>query len=330
MDYKAGAIAHSNIALIKYWGKRNSHNNLPAVGSISLTLKELFTQTQVCFNEAIAQDILFLNGDRASAAMEERVSKFLDIVRFKSGIKYSAEIKSHNNFPTGAGLASSASAFAALALAASSAAEISLSPAQLSELARCGSGSAARSIYGGFVEMKVGKKSNGSDSFAVRLADKDYWDIVLLIVITADTEKDIGSTQGMNHTELSSPYYGQWIKTSSDDLKEMRSAIKDKDFVKLGELTEYSCLKMHALCFSARPALIYWNDLTFQLIHLVRDIRKSGIPVYFTIDAGPQVKILTLPQHVGYLRDTIKEISGINRIIETTLGPDAQVIGVMR
>jgi diphosphomevalonate decarboxylase len=330
MRHKAAAIAHSNIALIKYWGKRGSALNLPAVGSISVTLKELFTQTQVHFDPDLKQDLLILNGKRAACEIEQRARNFLDLIRLKTGIKFNAEIVSHNNFPTGAGLASSASAFAALALAASKAAGKTLTRAQLCELARRGSGSAARSIFGGFVEMKMGRESNGSDAIAIKLADHNYWHIVLLIVITDTLEKDVGSTQGMNHTENSSPYYSRWIKTSANDLKEMRLAIKNRDFEKMGELAEYSCLKMHALCFSARPALIYWNHLTVELMHCVRKLRNSGLPAYFTIDAGPQVKVITLPEYTPALQKELQEIPGIKKIIETGLGPDAKLVEVSK
>jgi diphosphomevalonate decarboxylase len=326
MNYKAAAQAHSNIALIKYWGKQASQLNLPAVGSISLTLNELYTITSVCFKKDQEADTLFLNNNRASQEVKARVSTFLDIFRAKANIKFMAEVISENNFPTGAGLASSASAFAALSLAASAALGLKLSKTELSQLARLGSGSAARSIYGGFVEMKKGNEVDGSDAVAIQLADQRYWDLRLLILITSHAEKEIGSTMGMNHTAQTSPYYASWIATSNDDIHEMRSAIAGKDLEKLGELAEFNCLKMHALGFSARPALIYWNELTIQLIHAVRELRKSGLPVYFTIDAGPQVKVISIPEYIQKVRNELNAIPGIKSSIETSLGPDAKII----
>ena len=326
MHHNATAVAHSNIALIKYWGKHNSALNIPAVGSISLTVKELTTQTQIHFNPDMKHDVLILNGKRASHAIEDRSSKFLDIIRLKSGLRFYAEMVSQNNFPTGAGLASSASAFAALALAASKAAGKNYTKTQLSELARYGSGSAARSIYGGFVEMKIGQKSDGSDTVAVQLANPDYWQIKLLIIITATSQKEVGSTKGMNHTLNTSPYYPQWVNTSVIDIQEMRLAISNKDFEKMGELAEYNCLKMHALCLSARPAVIYWNQVTVELMHFVRELRNSGLPAYFTIDAGPQIKVITLAHYVGTLRKKLQVLPGIKKIIETDLGPDAKLV----
>jgi diphosphomevalonate decarboxylase len=326
MNYRAAAKAYSNIALVKYWGKQASPLNLPAVGSISVTLNELHTTTQISFSKDVDQDRLILNKMRASKEVEQRVCNFLDLVRSAANVNLKAEVISDNNFPTGAGLASSASAFAALALAGCSALRLNLSKAALSELARRGSGSAARSIYGGFVEMKKGEKGDGSDAIAIQLADHNYWDLRLLILVTSEAEKEISSTSGMNHTAQTSPYYSQWVINSGGDIDSVRSAIASKDFEKLGEITEYSCLKMHALSLSARPAIIYWNALTLDLMHAVRDLRRSGLPVYFTIDAGPQVKVITVPQYIERIKGELAHIPGIKKSIETSLGPDAETL----
>ncbi len=321
------ARANSNIALIKYWGKKNIGLNLPAVGSISITLNELYTETSVEFKAGLSQDHLVLNGQSASAPDTGRVSRFLDIIRKRSNTGLFAEIISANNFPTSAGLASSASGFACLALAGSSAAGLDLTPVQLSELARLGSGSAARSIFGGFVEMKKGLESDGSDSVAEQIAMRKFWDLRLIIAITSEEKKKTGSTDGMIVTRDTSPYYSAWIESSENDLAEMRDAIRRRDFEALGELTEYSCLKMHALAMAAKPGLIYWNNTTIDLIHMIRDLRKKGLPVYFTIDAGPQVKAVCLPEYVGQVRDEIRKNPGVLRVIETGLGGDAMIVG---
>ena len=323
---KATATAHSNLALVKYWGKRNTPLNIPAVGSISITLKELLTRTTVQFDPSLDADILILNNVRSDQIKEKRISKFIDIIRNKAKIKYNAKIISENNYPTGAGLASSASGFAALTLAATKAAQVSLHPNQLSVLARQGSGSAARSIFGGFVEMKVGEKSDGSDSFAVQLADENYWNLNVIVAITTEGEKPTGSTEGMRHTELTSPFYKDWISSSQEDLNEMQSAISAKDFEKLGELSEYSCLKMHALMMSAKPGLIYWNQTTMAVVEFVRELRQKNIQCYFTIDAGPQVKIICLPNESEKIEEQISQINGVKKIILTKLGPGATLI----
>jgi len=323
----AKAVACANIALIKYWGKRNIALNLPAVGSISLTLEALKTQTQATFNPTLEKDNLIINSQQASESQQMRVSKFLDIIREKSGISDYAEIISKNNFPTDAGLASSASAFAALTLSATHAAGLELSKKDLSKLSRIGSGSAARSVYGGIVEMQRGENQSGEEDFAIPLASQDYWDLRLLILITSKKEKEIGSTEAMKMTAETSPYYNGWIDSSTQDLKEMREAIRTRDFEKLGDLAEYSALKMHALTLSTRPPILFWNSKTLELIEQVRKVRQDGIPAYFTIDAGPQVKVITLPDHLNFLKKHFQSFRGIENMIESKLGPDVKLVG---
>lgn len=324
---KATATAHSNLALVKYWGKQNSALNLPAVGSISITLKDLTTRTTVQFDPHFDSDILILNGVRAGEGKQKRVSAFLDLVRRRAKITQHARVTSENNYPTGAGLASSASGFAALALAAAAAAQLSFSPEQLSILARQGSGSAARSIFGGFVEMKAGEKPDGTDSYAVQLAHENHWGINVIIAITTDQEKQIGSTEGMTQTALTSPFYSDWISSSKKDLDEMRCAISTKDFQKLGEISEHSCLKMHGLAMSAKPGIVYWNGATISIIHAVRDLRQKNLQCYFSIDAGPQVKIICLPHDAENIENFVTDIPGVKNVIRTMLGPEAKLIG---
>jgi len=323
---KATATAHSNLALVKYWGKQDSALNIPAVGSISITLKELITQTSVEFDPDCDNDTLILNGVRAEEEKEKRVSAFLNLVRRQAKIDHFASVTSKNNYPTGAGLASSASGFAALALAATAAAKISFSPEQLSVLARQGSGSAARSIFGGFAEMKAAERPNGSDSHAVQLADENHWGINVIIAITTDHEKQIGSTAGMTQTALTSPFYTDWISSSKRDLDEMRTSIALKDFQKLGEISEHSCLKMHGLAMSSQPGIVYWNAATISIIHFVRELRQKNLLCYFSIDAGPQVKIICLPNDAEKIENLVKDIPGVKRMIRTSLGPGAKLI----
>lgn len=323
---KAAARAHSNIALIKYWGKRDPTLNLPAVGSISVTLAKLQTISQVQFREDLIRDKVVINGREAETAEAERVSKFLDLVRVKAGLRFFAEVSSRNNFPTGAGLASSASAFASLALASSHAAGLKLNCSQLSILARQGSGSAARSIFGGFVEMRVGRKKDGSDCYAVQLQDENYWDLQMLIAITSEKKKDVGSTPGMEHSAKTSPYYKEWIRTNRHDLKEMRQAIAEKDFTKLGELSEVSCLKMHSVALSSMPGIIYWNAATLECIQHIKELRHRGCEVYFTIDAGPQVKAICLSPDIEKVKTTLENTPGVMRVISSKLGSNATIL----
>jgi diphosphomevalonate decarboxylase len=323
---EATALACSNLALIKYWGKQNIELNTPAVGSISITLDALTTTTTVCFDSLFKKDIFKLNRTPAGYEKEKRVSKFLDLIRKHAKLNLYAEVISENNFPTGAGLASSASGFAALAMAATNATNLSFSPDQLSAFARRGSGSAARSVYGGFVEMKVGKQKNGSDSIAFQIADEKYWPLNVFILLTTEIEKAIGSTAGMQHTANTSPFYKNWVNSSKRDLSEMRDAIKKKDFTKLGELSEFSCLKMHALAMAAKPGIIYWNSTTIELIHRIREMRKEGLESYFTIDAGPQVKVLCQANDVNLLKKNLLEIPGVKKMILSGLGPGAKLL----
>lgn len=323
---EAVAIAHSNIALIKYWGKRNSYLNIPAVGSISVTLKELYTRTKIRFDSAFDKDQLVINGQTASLPETERISRFLHLIRRQARLKLAARVESENNFPTAAGLASSASAFAALALGASHAAGLSLGSKELSILARRGSGSAARSIFGGIVEMHRGRSNHGRDAFAEPVADRHYWDLRVLIAITSQVRKKTASTEGMTQSKRTSPYYRAWIRTSEQDLRDMREAIQNKDFEKLGELTEYSCLKMHALAMASNPGLIYWNGTTVDGIQLIRELRQKGHAVYFTIDAGPQVKAICLPQDAAAVSEALQSLPGVQKVIHSALGDDARII----
>lgn len=323
---KVKARACSNIALVKYWGKRDVKLNLPAVASISITLDTLYTETSVLFDSALMMDKLILNGEIAAEKDTIRLSKFLGLIRHKAGLKDFANVDSINNFPTSAGLASSASSFACLALAASRAAGLNLSNSELSEYARLGSGSAARSVFGGFVEMKLGQKSDGSDAVAEQLFPEDYWDLTVLIAITSEAKKKTGSTDGMEVSRLTSPYYKSWIDSSVIDIKEMRNALKEKDFQKVAEISEFSCLKMHALAIAANPGLIYWNGTTVNLIHRVRVLRNEGIPVFFTIDAGPQLKAICPSEYTANVESVLSAEKGIKRIIKSRLGGNAKIL----
>jgi len=323
---KISARAHSNIALIKYWGKKDVALNIPAVGSVSLALAGLFTETTVLPSDRIKTDTFILNDRPASAGDSKRLSLFLDRVRRLSGKNVFFEVESVNNFPTSAGLASSASGFAALSLAATSAVGLELTPTELSGLARLGSGSAARSIFGGFVEMAVGRNDDGSDAVARMLYPADYWDLSILIAVTSEKQKKTGSTDGMELSRHTSPYYPAWIASSDNDLSEMRGCLAAKDFEKLADLSEYSCLKMHALALASRPGLLYWNGATVSLMHAVRELRQSGIPVFFTVDAGPQVKAICPTPYLSRVKERLENIPGVARTIESALGGAAQLI----
>jgi diphosphomevalonate decarboxylase len=300
------ARANTNIALVKYWGKRDGALNLPAVGSLSLTLDALSTRTSVVFDGKLDRDQLVLNGAVADDRATARVSKLLDLVRREAGIDARAQVESANDFPTAAGLASSASAFAALALAASRAGGLTLDGRTLSILARRGSGSAARSIYGGFVEMHRGERSDGSDSFAEPIATD--FDVRLVIAATTTGPKATLSTDGMKHTASTSPYYDAWVRMSDGDIAAAKQAIARHDLEGLGIVTEQSCLSMHASAMAARPAVVYFNGATIEGYRLIQELRRGGVPAWFTCDAGPHVKALTDAAHAQQVERVLAQL----------------------
>jgi diphosphomevalonate decarboxylase len=321
------AIAHPNIALVKYWGKRDASLNLPAVGSVSVTLSGLSTRTQVRFSAEYTQDTLHVNGVYRPEAME-RVSKVLDEVRLRAPAcaLLKAAVVSENDFPTAAGLASSASGFAALAAAACGAAGLNLNSATLSVLARIGSGSAARSVLGGFVEMLKGCKEDGSDSYAHTLFEPAHWPLTGFVAVTQETPKSISSTVGMQHSKKQSPFYEGWVSSADADIALAKHAIAHKDFEALAQVSEHSCLKMHGLMMSTQPALLYFNPATWAVMHEVRVLRKQGLAAFFTVDAGPQVKVLCTPQDVQRVCEAVQSIPGVLRTIPVSLGGPVRVL----
>lgn len=326
----AQAVARANIALIKYWGKRRDDAgaatlNLPAAGSLSITLDALATRTRIRFDPSLREDSLRLNG--REVAPGAKISGFLDLFRARAAKRVFAAIETENNFPTGAGLASSASGFAALAVAADAALRLGLPPAELSALARQGSGSAARSIFGGFVEWHRGEREDGTDSHAEVLADAEHWPLRVLVAVTDERPKVTGSTDGMTRTEFTSPYFDAWVDGQEADLADARAAVLARDFEKLADVSEFSCLKMHATALAARPGVVYWNAGTVEALHAVRALRARGAAVFFTIDAGPQLKAICLPDAEIAVRETLLEVNGVQRIIASGLGAGAEVKG---
>ncbi len=320
---QATAVAQPNIALVKYWGKRNEKLNLPAVSSLSITLDALHTRTRVGFDEAFETDSFLLNGSPADAT---RVTACLDHLRALAGTDVRAAIVTENDYPTAAGLASSAAGFAALVVAADAALGLGLLPRALSLYARRGSGSAARSIFGGFVEMARGEREDGNDAVARALLDAHAWPLGVVIAVTSTSAKPVGSTEGMRATAASSPFYAAWVDSARADLTQARRAIMARDFGGLAAISEHSCLKMHGLGFAARPPLIYWNETTMACLHAVRELRAGGTPVFYTIDAGPQVKAVCLPEAIEDVAATLSGISGVLQVITSGLGAGARVV----
>jgi len=320
--HTATALAHPNIALIKYWGNRDDALRLPANGSISMNLEGLETRTSVSFEVARQDDSLTLNGQPISGAGLQRVSSFLDLVRQIANLNMHADVTSISNFPLGAGIASSAAAFAALALAASQAAGLHLSEADLSRLARRGSGSACRSIPAGLVEWQMG--TGDADSFAVSIAPPGYWDLADCIIILSSEHKSIGSTEGHARTGTS-PLQASRIADAPRRLEICRSAIRQQDFAALGEIVELDSDMMHAVMMTSRPALFYWQAATLTVMQAIRTARGKGLPACYSIDAGPNVHVITEAAEMERVTGLLRSLPGVREVRQARVGGPAKL-----
>lgn len=316
---RAIAQAQPNIALIKYWGKRDIKRNLPAVGSMSLTLESLWTKMTVRFSPEIEHDWLAVNGETADE-MLPRVVRCLDQVAGKQ--RHFATIESDCNFPIAAGLASSAAAFAALVTAASSACRKSSDRLILARAAGVASGSAARSLFGGIVELE-----SGDDEINVlALAEPDDWPLRVVVAVTAGGTKPVSSGDAMILSEKTSPFYSSWVANQEDDLDVARCAVQARNFEQLAAVSEHNCLKMHSVMWTSRPPVVYWNKATLACMETIRALQDEGQAVFFTIDAGPQLKAICLPENEALVAATLGAVDGVEAIMTTGLGPGAQLL----
>ena len=288
------AFAPSNIALCKYWGKRDAALNLPVNSSLSISLENLGTRTEIRLSE---RDSVVLNGNEVSSgdSFSVRVLEFLDLFRLGLGNVH-FKIHTENNIPTAAGLASSASGFAALVMALDDLAGWGLGRKELSMLARLGSGSASRSVYDGFVQWHAGSNPDGADSFAEPLP-QTWPEFRIGILEISDAQKAVGSRDGMNRTVETSELYKSWAQQAAADLETIRTAIDARDFPLLGKTAERNALSMHATMLAAWPPLLYLQPETIEQIHNVQRVRAEGLEVYLTIDAGPNIKLLFLERN---------------------------------
>ena len=301
---KGEAFALSNIALCKYWGKRNSELNLPINSSLSVSLGHLGTNTQIARHEK--RDKTLLNGSElaSTAKFATRLSSYLDLFRPTSDFFF--HIETTNNFPTAAGLASSASGYAALAMALNDFFGWDLDNKKLSILARIGSGSASRSLYNGFVEWHAGAAETGMDSYAEQIPVE--WPELRLAVVTVSSHtKPIGSTEGMKRTVETSTLYKSWPEKAARDIEHIRAAIQNKDFELLGGTAESNALAMHATMIDTQPSVLYWLPETVATFHKIWQLRQDGLALYFTIDAGPNVKVLFQSQDENIVQNEFKE-----------------------
>jgi len=308
------ACAHPNIALVKYWGKSERPGNYPAAPSLSITLDALLTTTRVETCEGA--DRVFFDG---AAVDDAKVLGCLAELRAEFGIPY-LEVHTSNDFPTAAGLASSASGFAALITAINAHCGLELSPKAQSDRARQASGSAARSVFGGFVAL------DGPDWVAHQVLEPDAWPLTTVIAITTSKRKPVPSSKGMRISQATSPYYPAWVTSTSKDFEHALEIVQARDFEALAALAEHSCLKMHGLMLSSQPGLLYWNPATVACLHAIRDLRERDVPVFFTIDAGPQVKAICLPAAENDVLAALQGIAGVERLLSSGLGAGARVV----
>ena len=324
----ATAIAHPNIALAKYWGKLDAGDNLPAVPSVSLTLAGMATRTEVSLEGASATDELRLDGAPIAGRPLQRASRLLDLLWRAAGRdepRPPALVTSHNDFPTAAGLASSASAFAALAVAGDGAFATGLSREDLSSLARQVSASAGRSLFGGFVELAAGQAGMTSLA-AAPIADESHWALRLVVAVTSRGGKAVGSTEGMLRTAATSPLYSAWVASARASCERVRRAVLARDLASLGSAAEQSALTMHATALAADPGILYWNGATLEVMHAVRQMRSEGVEAYFTIDAGPHVKVIVEESAAAEVAGLLAAVPGVLSTIVARPGPGAHLV----
>lgn len=316
---KFRAKAHSNIALIKYWGKEDEDLIIPKNNSISLTLDALYTETEVSFIDK-DNDLFYLNDELQGEKEHKKISAFIDIFRKISGNRSKVHVKSYNHVPTAAGLASSASGYAALSMALNSLFELNFNKKDISKLARRGSGSAVRSIYGGFVEWEKG--NNHETSFATKIDDAN-WDIAMIILVLNDGKKTISSRVAMKKTIETSPLYNAYVESSHIDIKEIKKAIINRDFIQMGKIAEHNAMKMHATMLSSNPPIMYFEEKSIRAINKVKELREKGFDIFYTMDAGPNVKIICKKSQA---KDIISQIKNdFENIIFSEIGKDAEV-----
>lgn len=308
---KATAIAHPNVALIKYWGKKDEISFLPMNNSISVTVDSLYAKITLEFSDQYKEDSATLNGKQPEGKIMQRTTEHLNRIRKLANIDLHAKGAVEMNFPIGAGLASSAAGFAALTVAASKAAGLKLSKKQLSILSRQGSGSSCRSIHGGYVEWKKGTDSE--NSYAVQLADKDHLDMRIITCIVSKKERVADTRGGMKIAQSTSPLYKARLDFVKKELPLMKKAILDKDFKTIGSMAERDCMLLHATAITADPVLLYWVPESLRVMHAVRLWRTEGLEAYYTIDTGANVHVLCMPENQ---EEVISRLKAIPEIIE--------------
>jgi len=320
---KATAIACSNIAFVKYWGKRDEALRLPLNSSLSMTLSQATTITTVALDAHLPQDEVVIDGQPAPPRVRCRVVRHLDRVRKMARTEKHARVVSRNSFPRDAGIASSASGFAALTLGAVEAAEQTLTREELSRLARLGSGSAARSIPAGFCEWHAGR--GHESSWAEPIAPPQHWPQLRdVVAVLTRSPKSVSSSEGMALAQTS-PHLETRLALIPGRLERLRQAIKERDVTVLGEISEEEAIELHFIAMSSRPPIYYWRPETLAVVHRVLTWRSDGLRVYFTIDAGPNVHLLCEEEDAGAIVASLGAMGEVEQIIVNAPGPGAHL-----
>lgn len=319
---KATAIGPSDIALTKYWGRKDEVLRLPENGSISMVLSNLLTTTTVEFSPEYKKDQITINGGGLEEGEADRVIKHLDRIRNMAKINLKAKVVSKNNFPIGTGLSSSASGFAALTVAAAKAAGLNLSEKQLSILSRQASGSSCRAIASGFVEWLDGNASN--TSYAKTIFPKNWWNIADVVAVVSEGRKEVPTSAGHAKAQ-SSPFLKLRLSRMKEKNRNVKKYIKKRNFQKLGELVEQEALELHTIMLTQYPPLIYWTPGTLTIMKLVSHWRTEGIPVYFTINTGQNIHLITEQKNVEKIKEKLKKLEFVKNIIVNTAGEGARL-----
>jgi diphosphomevalonate decarboxylase len=317
---KATAVANPNIAFIKYWGKVDEALTLPANPSLSMNLAALITVTTVEFRPGLLDDVVAIDDRPAAGQGLARVVSHLDRVRYMAGIKDRAWVASRNDFPAGTGLASSASAFAALSLAATRAAGLDLNQVDLSRLARLGSGSACRSVPGGF---GLWEGDSDATSYARQVAPPEHWDLHDVVAIVSRSHKATGSYDG-HALAPSSPLHKARLAAVPGLLATIQHGIQARDLAALGPAAEADALAMHGVMMTSTPSLLYWLPATVAVLQSVRAWRSEGLAVYFTLDAGPNVHCLCRAGDAGQVEGRLRNLAGVLDVLVSGPGGGAR------
>ncbi|MFE5736194.1 diphosphomevalonate decarboxylase [Streptomyces celluloflavus] len=312
------ATANSNLALVKYWGKAREADNQPAAPSLSVTLDGLTSLACVEERRTEAADRVAWYPPGPTGGLADFVARG----RSELGIRHALDVVITSRFPVAAGLASSASAYAALTTALVAFAPEPVSAARIAALARRGSGSACRSLVAGFVEWRAGDEAGA----VVQVAPPEHWPLTILVAVTSAEVKSVSSREGMRRTRATSPFYRSWLTAGAADFGVVREAVRLRDLPLLGPAIERNALRMHAAALGADPPLLYWEAATLSVIREVWGLRRSGVPAFFTIDAGPQVKVLCAPADADHVAQALAAVTGVSCVLRSRPGGAPRIL----